>query len=65
MEELAQPGGFCHGTVLDVGTGAGDDGLPLGGPGNEVGAPKHGITGCGPTRVGAASPVSVGVDHEL
>jgi hypothetical protein len=40
VEELAQPGGFCHavghGTVLDLGTGAGDDGLPLGGPGNEM-----------------------------
>jgi hypothetical protein len=42
MEELSQPGGLCHvvghGVVLDLSTGARDNGLPLGGPGDEVGA---------------------------
>jgi hypothetical protein len=51
--------------VLDLYARAGDDGLPLGGPGDEVGAQEHGITASGPTRVGTASLVSVGVDYEL
>jgi hypothetical protein len=41
VEELAQPGGLRHaighGAVLSLCAGAGDDGLPLGGPGDEVG----------------------------
>jgi hypothetical protein len=45
--------------------GAGDDELPLGGPGDEVGVQEHDITRCGSVRVGAASPVSVGVNDEL
>jgi hypothetical protein len=69
VEELAQPGGLCHtvghGTVLGLSAGARDDGLPLGGPRDEVGTQEHGVTGGGPTRVGTASPVSIGVDHEL
>jgi hypothetical protein len=69
VEELAHPGGLCHAVgnsaVLDLYAGAGDDGLPLGGPGDEVGAQKHDIARGGPARVGAAAPVSVGVDHKL
>jgi hypothetical protein len=69
LEELAQPGGLWHvvGHVAVFGlcAGAGDDGLPLGSPGDEVGVQEHDITGCGPTCVGAANPISVGVDHEL
>jgi hypothetical protein len=42
-----------------------DDGLPLGSPGDEVGAQEHGIAGGGPARVGAADPVSVRVDHKF
>jgi hypothetical protein len=42
VEQLAQPGGLCHAighdAVLGLYTGARDDGLPLGGPGDEVGA---------------------------
>jgi hypothetical protein len=41
VEELAHPGGLCHAfghsAVLGLGAGAGDDGLPLGGPKDEVG----------------------------
>jgi hypothetical protein len=41
MEELAHPGGICHvvgySVVLGLYAGAGDDGLSLGGPGDEVG----------------------------
>jgi hypothetical protein len=69
VEELAQPEGLCHtvghGTVLGLSAGARDDGLPLGGSRDEVGAQEHGVAGGGPARVGTASPVSVGVDHEL
>jgi hypothetical protein len=69
LEQLAQLGGLCHAVghvaVLGLCVGAGDDGLPLGGPGDEVGAQEHGITGCGLARVGAANPISVVVDDEL
>jgi hypothetical protein len=57
LEKLAQPGGLC--------AGARDDRLPLGGLGDEVGTQEHGITGSRPACVRTASPVSVGVDHEL
>jgi hypothetical protein len=69
VEELEQPGGLCHAvghdTVLGLSAGARDDVLSLGGPRDEVGAQEHDVTGGGPARVEAASPVSVGVDHEL
>jgi hypothetical protein len=69
VEPLPQLGGLCHavshGAVLGLYAGAGDDGLPLGSLGDEVGAQEYDITGCGPTRVGAANPVIVGVDDEL
>jgi hypothetical protein len=69
VEKLAQPGGLCHAVshnaLLGLCAGAGDDGLSLGDPGDEVGAQEHDITGSGPARVGTTIPVSVGVDHEL
>jgi hypothetical protein len=69
VEELSQLGGLCHtvghGAVLGLSAGARDDRLPFGGPRDEVGAQEHGVTGGGPARVETASPVSVGVDHEL
>jgi hypothetical protein len=40
MEQLSQPIGLSHtvgnDTILDLSAGAGDDGLPLGRPGNQV-----------------------------
>jgi hypothetical protein len=40
MEQLSPPSGLIHavgnGTILGLSVGAGDDGLPLGGPGNQV-----------------------------
>jgi hypothetical protein len=54
-----------HCAVLGLCAGARDDGLPLGGLGDEAGVQKHSIAGSGPTRVRAANLVSVGVDHEL
>jgi hypothetical protein len=40
VEQLTQPGGLRHaisnGTILGLSTGARDDGLPLGRPGNQV-----------------------------
>jgi hypothetical protein len=69
LEKLARLGGLCHAVghsaVLGLCAGAGDDGLPFGGPEDEVGDQEHNITGSGPARVGTASPVSVGVHHEL
>jgi hypothetical protein len=69
VEELAQPGGLRHtvgyGAVLSLCAGAGDDGLPLGSPGDEVGAQEYGIAGSGSACVGAAGLVGIGVDHEL
>jgi hypothetical protein len=59
VEELAQPGGLCHtvghGTVLGLSAGARDDGLPLGGPRDEVGTQEHGVAGGGTARVGTAN----------
>jgi hypothetical protein len=69
VEELAQLAGLCHAVghsaVLGLYAGAGDDELPLRAPGDEVGVQEHDITRCGSVRVGAASPVSVGVNDEL
>jgi hypothetical protein len=69
VQELAHPGclyhAVGHNTVLSLCAGAGDDGLPLGSPRDEVGAQEHGIAGGGPARVGAAGPVSVGVVHKI
>jgi hypothetical protein len=69
MEKLAHPGGLCcvvgHSVVLGLCAVAGDNGLPLGSPGDEVGTEEHGVTGGGPVSVRTASPVSIGVDHEL
>jgi hypothetical protein len=67
--ELAHPRGLRHsvghGVVLSLCAGAGDDGLPLGGLGDEVGAQEYDIAGSGSACVRAADPVGVGVDHEL
>jgi hypothetical protein len=69
LEKLTQLQGLNyavgHGAVLGLGTGAGDDKLPLSSPGDEVGAQEHDITRSEPTRVGTTSPVSVVVDNEL
>jgi hypothetical protein len=68
-EKLVHPGGLDHtvghSAILGLYTGAGDDGLPLGGPGDEAGAQEHNIARSGPTRIGAAGLVGVGVDHNL
>jgi hypothetical protein len=51
LEKLAKPRGLGHvvghSAVLGLSAGAGDDGLPLCGPGDEVGAQKHIVTGSG------------------
>jgi hypothetical protein len=69
MQELAQPGGLSHtigdDMVLDFGTGAGDDNLPLGGPGDQVVPEEHDIARRGATNVRAANPVGVGVDDQV
>jgi hypothetical protein len=69
VEELAHLGGLRHAVghiaVLGLVAGAGDDGLPLGGLGDEVGTQEYSIARSGSACVGAADPVCVGVDHEL
>jgi hypothetical protein len=71
LEKLARPWSLGH-AVGDMlySTSALEwettrDVLSLGSLGDEVDALEHDITGSGPARVGAASPVSVCVDHEL
>lgn len=54
MEELTEP--------ESLSTGARDVGLPLQGPRDEVDAQEHGIAKGGPACVGAANPISVGVN---
>jgi hypothetical protein len=60
MQEPAQPGGLSHtigdGTVLGFSTGAGDDNLSLGRPGDQVVLEEHGIARHGAMSVRAASP---------
>jgi hypothetical protein len=51
--------------VLGLCARARDYRLSLGDPGYEVGAQEHGIARSGPTHVGTAGRVSVGVDHKL
>jgi hypothetical protein len=69
VEELAHPRclghAVSHNAVLGLNAGAGDDGLALGGPRDEVGAQEYGIAGGRASRVGAASLVGVGVDHKV
>ena len=68
-QELSEPGRLrhvvCDSPVLCLSTGAGDNRLPLGRPGDQVAAQEDGVAGSGATSVRAASPVSVGVDHQL
>src|SRR6185437_11015440 len=68
-QELSEPGRLRHAVsdspVLRLGTGAGDNRLPLGRPGDKVSAQEDGVAGSGEASVRAASPVSVGVDHQL
>jgi len=68
-QELSKPGRLRHAvsdsTVLRLGTGAVDNRLLLGRPGDQVAAQEDGVAGGGATSVPAASPVSVCVDHQL
>ena len=63
LQELAQPATLGHhmsnSTVLYFGTGAGDRGLTLGGPRNQIIAEVDITAGGGAPRVGAASPVGI------
>jgi hypothetical protein len=66
-QELSKPGRLYHTVnnsgVLHLGTGAGDNWLQLGRPGDEVAAQEHGIPRGGAASVRTASPISVGVDN--
>jgi hypothetical protein len=65
LEQLTKP--RCLGHVIGHSAilGTGDNGLPLQGPGDEVGTQEHGVARGGPTRVRATDPISVGVDNQL
>jgi hypothetical protein len=69
LEQLTKP---CrlgdvvgHSAVLGLGTGAGDNRLPLRRPGDEVVTKEHGETESGPTGVETTTPISIGVDDEV
>ena len=68
-QKLSKPGRLRYAvsdsTVLRLGTGAGDNRLPLGRLGNKVAAQEDGIAGSGVVSVWIASAVSVGVDNQL
>ena len=68
-QELSYPGRLRHAIsdspVLRLDTGAGDNRLPLGRPGDQVAAQEDGVAGSGAVSVRTASPVSVGVDNQL
>jgi hypothetical protein len=67
LEKLAQPVGLCHvvdhSEVLSLCADARDDGLPLGSPGDEVGAQEHDISVSGLSRTWTTSLVNIDVDH--
>jgi hypothetical protein len=66
IEKPTEPEGLGgRSVVLALGARAGDDGLPLRGLGNKVGAQEHDVNRGGLTCVGATSLISIGVDHEL
>ena len=68
LEQLMQPAALSHNvghcTVLCFGTGAGDRGLTLGGPRNQIIAEVDTIAGGGAPRIWAASPVDIGVGDQ-
>ena len=68
-QEQSEPGYFRHtvsdSPVLRLCTGAGDNRLPLGRPGDKVATEENGIAGSAPTSVRTPHPVRVGVDDEL
>ena len=68
LQELAQPATLSHhmsnSTVLCFCTGAGDHGLTLGGPRNQIIAEVDTIAGGGAPRIWAASPVDIGVGDQ-
>jgi hypothetical protein len=69
VEQLSQPSGLSHaignGTILSLSAGAGDDGLLLSPPGNQVIPQEHHIAWCRDASVWTTGPVSVRVDDEV
>jgi hypothetical protein len=69
MKKLTEPGilghTIGHNVILGLSAWAWDDELMLRGPGDEVGAPKHGVAGGALTRVGATNSISISVDYRL
>jgi hypothetical protein len=69
LQKLAEQGDIDHdvghNTALSLSAGARDNGLSHDDPSDEVSSLEHNITESVPTHVGAASLVSISVDHEL
>jgi hypothetical protein len=69
VEQLSQPSGLSHavgnGTILGLSARAGDDGLPLGQPGNQVVPQEHCIAWRRAVSVWTIDPISVRVDDEV
>ena len=68
-EKLAQPTGpgdtICNTSIFRFGTGAGGGGLPLGGPGDEVGAEENTKPRSGLLCVRAPRPINISVRDEI
>jgi len=68
-QKLSKSGRLRHAvsdsTVLRLGTGAGDNRLPLRRPEDKVAAQEGSIAESGAASVRTSSPVSVGVDNQL
>jgi hypothetical protein len=55
IKKLKKPWSLNHSVILDLNVGAGDEGLSLRGPRDEVGSQEHGVASRGPARVGVAA----------
>ena len=69
LEQLMEPrrlsNAVGYNVILSLNAGAGDDRLPLRGPGDEVGAQELDVARGGTTCVGKDGPISVNVDDQL
>jgi hypothetical protein len=69
MEQLSKPSGLSYaigdGTLLDLCSRVGDDGLPLSRPEHQVVPQEHRIAGRRVACVWTTGPVSVHVDNEV
>jgi hypothetical protein len=69
MEQLTKPSGLSHavgnGAILSLCTGTGDDGLPLGRPGDQVIPQKHCVARRRAASIWTTGPVSARVGDKV